>query len=208
MPGSGHLSFWLQLLLPAEPRQKRTACVAAACIRCWLIAGATVCGNPGEWDFTNSRNNGDTAMRQLSCKTARLVVGGTDSYLASSKLHDPATALWSTTGSLTQGRELLTVTLLPNGMVLAAGGIGTGFINLKSAELYDPAIGACSTTGSMTNARHSHTGTLPQNGMLLVAGGPLLAVIFRAPNSTIPPPAPEQRYPAGGALTSGDIRIY
>jgi len=63
-----------------------------------------------------------------------------------------------------------TATLLPNGQVLAAGGVNsTGF--LTSAELYDPTTGKWTTSGSMTTARGEHTATLLPNGDVLVAGG-------------------------------------
>lgn len=48
----------------------------------------------------------------------------------------PVPGTWSYTGSLNQGRQDHTVTLLPNSQVLVAGGVGSsGF--LSSAELYN-----------------------------------------------------------------------
>ncbi|MGH8094559.1 MAG: kelch repeat-containing protein [Chthoniobacterales bacterium] len=72
------------------------------------------------------------------------------------------------TGSLATAREFHTATLLPNGMVLVAGGNGNF---LASAELYDPATGTWTATGSLATARALHTATLLPNGMVLVAGG-------------------------------------
>ncbi len=77
---------------------------------------------------------------------------------------------WSTTGSLNTARFDHTATLLPDGMVLVAGGhIVTGYSN--SAELYDPAHGSWSATGSLNTARYQHTATLLSTGKVLVAGG-------------------------------------
>ena len=60
--------------------------------------------------------------------------------LASAELYDPATGLWSFTGSLNEGRTWHTGTLFANGEVLVAGGYQIGGNYLASAELYDPGI--------------------------------------------------------------------
>ena len=78
---------------------------------------------------------------------------------------------WTLTGSLNTGRFEYTATLLPNGMVLVAGGFDSNNNVLASAELYDPATGSWSATGGLNTARADHTATLLPNGMVLVAGG-------------------------------------
>jgi hypothetical protein len=61
---------------------------------------------------------------------------------ASAMLYDPGTNTWTSTGSMTTGRESQTATLLPDGQVLMAG--GTLFDHphvlqlLASAEFYTP----------------------------------------------------------------------
>ncbi|MCX6394103.1 MAG: kelch repeat-containing protein, partial [Solirubrobacterales bacterium] len=68
-----------------------------------------------------------------------LIAGGLDGsgYLASGELYNPATGLFTTTGSLTTGRAYATASVLPSGKVLIAGGEGnSGY--LASAELYTP----------------------------------------------------------------------
>src|SRR5436190_687750 len=75
------------------------------------------------------------------------------------------------TGGLIQGRQDHTATLLPNGMVLVAGGLDSTSNPSASVELYDPATGAWTATGSLNNARAWHTAMLLQNGMVLVASG-------------------------------------
>jgi len=52
-------------------------------------------------------------------------------------LYDPATGSWSVTGSMNDPRLGCTLTLLPDGQVLAAGGDG----GTNSAELYVPPSG-------------------------------------------------------------------
>ncbi|MGO9464847.1 MAG: kelch repeat-containing protein, partial [Isosphaeraceae bacterium] len=83
----------------------------------------------------------------------------------SAELYNPATGVWSTTGSLNFGHYDATATLLPNGQVLVAGGDnGSGY--LSSAELYNPATGQWSF-GPRDNAMV----TVLPNGLVLVAGG-------------------------------------
>jgi ribosomal protein S10 len=100
---------------------------------------------------------------------------------AGAELYDPATAAWSSTASMSTPRERFAATLLADGTVLAAGGIGfiscdypcnvAGSGSLASAEIYDPAAGTWTATAGMSAARTDPTSTLLQNGMVLVAGG-------------------------------------
>src|SRR6266550_2109735 len=100
---------------------------------------------------------------------------------------------WAATGSLNTGRYFHTATLLPNGMMLVAGGFSTGGAS-TSAELYDPASGSWTATGSLNTARYLHTATLLPNGMVLVAGGR---------GSSIRPSASAELYdPASGTWTT------
>jgi N-acetylneuraminic acid mutarotase len=78
---------------------------------------------------------------------------------------------WSFTGSLNQGRSYHTLTLLPDGKVLAAGGYGSGF-PVSSSEIYDPDTGTWSqTAGPMDLERYLHRATRLQSGSVLVTGG-------------------------------------
>jgi Tol biopolymer transport system component len=85
-------------------------------------------------------------------------------------LASSATGAWSIAASLNTPRGLHTATLLPNGKVLVAGGLGDGG-DLATAELYDPAANTWSFTGSLVSARNSHTATLLANGKVLITGG-------------------------------------
>jgi N-acetylneuraminic acid mutarotase len=106
-----------------------------------------------------------------------LVVGGADgssAALGQAALYDPATKVWSATGSPQTPRRLHTVTVLADGKVLVTGGIsGSAQFpapGLAAAELYDPAAGTWTAAGSMHTARWGHSAVLV-GGKVLVAGG-------------------------------------
>ncbi len=102
--------------------------------------------------------------------------GGSFQQTASAELYDPRTASWVATGSMSVIRVYAAATLLPDGMVLVAGGYsrtdGRAPVSpVLPAELYDPSSGSWRATQRMTEARTFPTATLLETGSVLVAGG-------------------------------------
>lgn len=81
---------------------------------------------------------------------------------------------FSTTGSMTTARYGQSATMLPNGVVLMAGGYdGTSY--LSSVEVYRPSqgtfIGLGGAGSHMGSGRYHHTATMLTNGKILFTGG-------------------------------------
>jgi hypothetical protein len=93
------------------------------------------------------------------------VPGPTHSAMPQPTTH-PASAAWTTTGSMTEDRSQPSATLLKDGKVLVAGGYGT-LGGTTSAELYDPASGTWTSTGNMLTADYGFAATLLVDGRVL-----------------------------------------
>ncbi|MBK9518346.1 MAG: hypothetical protein IPO09_13560 [Anaeromyxobacter sp.] len=112
---------------------------------------------------------------------------GSADILASAELYDPVTGVWTPAASMGTARGWHSATLLQDGRVLVAGGVGAQlpgrYTDLTSAELYDPATNRWEETGSMAWPRDGEAVLLP-DGQVLVAGaclddGTVLAVSER-----------------------------
>ena len=102
-----------------------------------------------------------------------LIVGGITSgpALASAELYNPATGLFTATGSLNNARYSHTATLLEDGRVLIAGGASSVNSILASAEIYDPNTGKFTFTGYLNVGRRFDSATRLPDGTVLIVGG-------------------------------------
>ena len=110
-----------------------------------------------------------------------------------------ATRGFTTSGAMTTDRLLHTATLLPDGRVLVAGGMGNYTGHLRSAELYDPAAGTFTATGAMNQPRVGHSATLLPDGRVLMVGS------YGAPASAELYDPPAGLFTATGSMVEGRI---
>jgi N-acetylneuraminic acid mutarotase len=115
----------------------------------------------------------EAARKQIKSFTRPFLLSAAALTLQLAIVQTAQADFWTATGSMQIGRANHTATLLPDGKVLVAGGIGTNGISLAmaSAELYDPSTGTWTATGPMNTARGFHTATLLPDGQVLVVGG-------------------------------------
>lgn len=129
-----------------------------------------------------------------------LLAGGRDKRsfgmtAMTAELYEPVVGTFTATSNMVAERSAHTATMLPNGLVLIAGGesfVGgpgvnprsqsyispTGIGEVAGAELYDPEAGTFAATGSMTVARLLHTATMLLDGKVLIAGGKNIAAVL------------------------------
>ena len=92
-------------------------------------------------------------------------------------------ATWTAAGSLSEGRQYHSATLLANGTVFVTGGEGFNLGQIAvSSEIYAPATGAW--THNFPGCRClQHTATLLQNGQVLIAGGAIQTMSYTPINT-------------------------
>jgi hypothetical protein len=141
----------------------------AACtqtpIKNGALGGGVPSGLGGSVGGTDSVSTTSASGGTLGNGGATSIIGGTRAPVTVPQ------GVFVATGNPTVTRTEHTATLLPNGMVLIAGGSGDFANGGASAELYDPSTGIFTATGSMAAARSEHAATLLPSGKVLVAGG-------------------------------------
>ncbi len=103
-----------------------------------------------------------------------LVAGGQSKvipaeYTRSATIYDPATGEWTATGSMATARYDFTLTVLPTGLVVAAGGRNTD--RVSTAERYNISTGGWGGAGDLGEGRSGHAAVLLPDARILVAGG-------------------------------------
>jgi hypothetical protein len=104
-----------------------------------------------------------------------LITGGEDhdspGGMATAELYHAASGKFESIPSMHFGRIAHTTTVLNNGHVLVAGGMGEKDGVVASAEIYDPSTKTFTVTGRMVTPRIKHSSGLLPDGRVLLAGG-------------------------------------
>ena len=123
-------------------------------------------------------NNTATLLPSGQVLFAGGLAAGPWDVVASAEVYDPginpSTGTWTNSGSMSAERTGHTLTLLPNGEVLAAGGTAGAIFSptdLASADLYDSMSGTWTPANPLPKPRTGHTANLLATGKVLVAGG-------------------------------------
>ena len=138
----------------------------------------------GTWTVSGKMVTSDAAVNATLLPDGRVLVaggGGGGSVTcdgcaprSSAQLYNPASGTWAAAANMTRPRSAPTVTLLPDGKVLVAGGDPPtdqpGPYGPSTAELYDPVIGTWTATGNMVTPASVRLATLLPDGQVLVVG--------------------------------------
>jgi hypothetical protein len=160
------------------------------------------------WTLAGTMAQARSNARAIALDDGRVLVVGSDGGPAAStaELYDrTANTFTPIAGGLSEARARPTLTRLPSGKILVAGG-GTA-----SAELFDPTSGTFTKTGSMTRARGDHAAVLLRDGRVLIAGGSAdgVAEVYRADGTFAALAAPMGHRPdcRGVLLPSGRVLL-
>ena len=131
----------------------------------------------GTWAATGALGSARAGHAAALLEDGKVLVAGGQTrwfplpalYTSTAYLFDPATGTWSATGSMAATRKSFSLTRIPGGLVVAAGGRNASY--LSSAERYNVSNGTWGSTGGLGAARGSHAAALLPDARILLVGG-------------------------------------
>ena len=139
-----------------------------ALVVCALIALACPLA-AASWSPTGSTASGDGGDRAVTLSDGHVLVvhpGGVAERYA------PATGTWTPAGRTVRARSGFSLTALPGGEALVAGGFDSDAdARVASYEVYSAATNSWSIRGPLLTARSGHIAEPLSGGRVLIAGG-------------------------------------
>lgn len=142
------------------------------------------------------------------------VVAAISSTLSSVEIYDPATGAWSNTNALGGARLAPALTSLPNGQVMASGGVQVGFFfglpisaaSTTAVQRWNPATGSWTSGPNMAQRRAGHHFNQVRlaDGRILMTGGVNLPDLLNA-TSAAPIQGAEVYDPVANAWTVANM---
>ncbi len=133
------------------------------------------------WNLASSMNVARMFPVAIALSDGRVLVTGSaishspvSDDSPTSEVFDPETGEWTVTEAMSVRRYGHTLTLLPDGRVLAAGGedpMGDNYLLYSSTEIFDPDTSTWSAGPELSQPRSNHSATLMPDGSVLLAGG-------------------------------------
>ena len=135
------------------------------------------------WTLTSDTADGWTPLTPAAVELSDgrvLVAGGwsisefdeIDESRQIAQIYDPAADAWESTEPLNEPRFSHTLTLLPDGRVLAVGGMNVEALEPRATtEIFDPATNEWLPGPDMAEPRYDHTATLLPDGRIFLFGG-------------------------------------
>ena len=137
------------------------------------------------WTLTESMSSERIHPVAVLLTDGRVLVTGDGPFVSSStftvgaakgtaEIYDPDTGKWTPTVEMSRPRTGNTLTLLPDGRVLAVGGedpTGDDYVVYSTTEIFDPATNSWSPGPDLSEPRGDHTATLLLDGRVLLVGG-------------------------------------
>ncbi len=183
---SGALSSWIGTITPrhshtATIRDDGMVVIAGGdpTLNSRGATGVTQLFNPANRTFFTVGGSSLIARaehRAVQLQTGFVLVAGgrgAGSSLITAAQRHAGSGAWITSGTMTQGRRLHTLTVLPDGCVLAAGGhsSATTALPTNACEIFDPSNNTWTAAAAMNTARAEHTAVLLATGRIAVFGG-------------------------------------
>jgi hypothetical protein len=154
-------------------------CIAISVQACTILLWFVSESSAQTWQFVVPMHFAREESRAITLLDGRiLVAGGNDGnvVLKSCELYDPKANTWAATGDMNEGRYRFDMDILPDGRIIAVGGLlaidpGGLVPTSNQCEIYDPKTERWASMQSMS-AKRENSALLPlPNGKVFIGGG-------------------------------------